>query len=125
MGWRWPHHRLQEASQNHLCQQILEKKPFHLVLSQLGVQNSRYSLVSSRGNFLGTLANGFLARGTSEPGPFGVIVGDPLVKNVVAAIPSARGYAVQVCVEILCLEKHPLIPHSTQQHSLRNLSASA
>lgn len=37
-----------------------------------------------------------IARGTSEPGPFGVIVGDPLVKNVVAAMPTARGYAVQV-----------------------------
>jgi hypothetical protein len=36
------------------------------------------------------------ARGTSEPGPYGVIVGDPLVKNVVAAMPGARGYAVQV-----------------------------
>jgi cutinase len=38
----------------------------------------------------------FAARGTSEPGPFGVIAGDPLVKNVVAAVPGARGYAVQV-----------------------------
>jgi hypothetical protein len=39
----------------------------------------------------------FAARGTSEPGPFGVIVGDPLVKNVAAALPDTRGYAVQVC----------------------------
>ncbi|KAF1809649.1 alpha/beta-hydrolase [Eremomyces bilateralis CBS 781.70] len=36
-----------------------------------------------------------VARGTSEPGPFGIIAGDPLVKNVVAAMPEARGYAVQ------------------------------
>jgi hypothetical protein len=42
------------------------------------------------------LSDVFIARGTSEPGPFGVIVGDPLVTNVVAAMPLARGYAVQV-----------------------------
>jgi hypothetical protein len=40
--------------------------------------------------------NNSAARGTSEPGPFGVIAGDPLVKNVAAAIPDSRGYAVQV-----------------------------
>jgi cutinase len=38
------------------------------------------------------------ARGTSEPGDFGVIVGDPLVRAVTASIPTARGYAVQVSV---------------------------
>jgi len=37
-----------------------------------------------------------IARGTSEPGPFGLIVGDPLVKNVAALVPGSRGYAVQV-----------------------------
>jgi hypothetical protein len=36
------------------------------------------------------------ARGTSEPGPFGVIVGDPLVAAVSKLVPGARGYAVQV-----------------------------
>ncbi|KAF2436099.1 alpha/beta-hydrolase [Tothia fuscella] len=36
-----------------------------------------------------------IARGTSEPGPFGVIVGDPLVRAVSALIPGTRGYAVQ------------------------------
>jgi hypothetical protein len=46
------------------------------------------------------------ARGTSEPGPFGVIAGDPLVKNVVAAIPDARGYAVQVSKPIPLVWSH-------------------
>jgi hypothetical protein len=41
-----------------------------------------------------------VARGTSEPGPFGSIVGDPLVKAVVAAVPGSRGYACQVRVTI-------------------------
>ncbi|KAF2427837.1 alpha/beta-hydrolase, partial [Tothia fuscella] len=34
-----------------------------------------------------------VARGTSEPGLFGVIAGDPLVKDVIAAILETRGYA--------------------------------
>jgi hypothetical protein len=38
----------------------------------------------------------FQARGTSEPGPFGFIVGDPLVAGVKKLLPEARGYAVQV-----------------------------
>jgi hypothetical protein len=38
----------------------------------------------------------YTARGTSEAGPFGVIVGGPLVNNVVTEMPGARGYAVQV-----------------------------
>jgi hypothetical protein len=37
-----------------------------------------------------------LARGTGEPGPFGVVVGDLLVESVTKAIPGSRGYAVQV-----------------------------
>jgi hypothetical protein len=37
------------------------------------------------------------ARGTAEPGPYGLIVGDPLVNSVTKAIPGSRGYAVQVC----------------------------
>lgn len=36
------------------------------------------------------------ARGTSEPGSFGLIVGDGIVNKVKYAIPGARGYAVQV-----------------------------
>jgi len=36
-----------------------------------------------------------VARGTGEPGPFGAIVGDPLVAAVTKAIPESRGYAVQ------------------------------
>jgi cutinase len=36
-----------------------------------------------------------VARGTSEPGSFGLIVGDPLVRAVKAQVPGARGYAVQ------------------------------
>lgn len=36
-----------------------------------------------------------IARGTSEPGPFGTIVGDPLVEGVAALVPGSRGYAVQ------------------------------
>jgi len=35
-----------------------------------------------------------VARGTFEPGPYGVIVGDPLVAAVRAKVPGARGYAV-------------------------------
>lgn len=37
-----------------------------------------------------------VARGTSEPGSFGLIVGDPLVAAVKRQVPGARGYAVQV-----------------------------
>jgi hypothetical protein len=37
-----------------------------------------------------------VARGTGEPGPFGVIVGDGLVNRVKRLVPGARGYAVQV-----------------------------
>jgi hypothetical protein len=37
-----------------------------------------------------------VARGTGEPGPFGVIAGDTLVNTVTKAIPDSRGYAVQV-----------------------------
>lgn len=36
-----------------------------------------------------------VARGTGEPGPLGVVVGDPLVNAVVEAVPGSRGYAVQ------------------------------
>jgi len=36
-----------------------------------------------------------VARGTSEPGPFGSIVGDPLVRAVDKAVPGSRGYACQ------------------------------
>jgi len=36
-----------------------------------------------------------VARGTGEPGPFGVVVGDQIVNAVSKAIPGARGYAVQ------------------------------
>jgi len=35
------------------------------------------------------------ARGTGEPGPYGVVVGDMLVNAVAKAVPGARGYAVQ------------------------------
>jgi hypothetical protein len=37
-----------------------------------------------------------VGRGTSEPGPYGVIVGDPLVAAVQKLLPGARGYSVQV-----------------------------
>jgi hypothetical protein len=36
------------------------------------------------------------ARGTSEIGKFGYRVGDPLIGNVTAILPGARGYPVQV-----------------------------
>jgi len=36
-----------------------------------------------------------VARGTGEPGPFGVVVGDSLVRSVTTEIPGSRGYAVQ------------------------------
>jgi hypothetical protein len=39
-----------------------------------------------------------VARGTGEPGPFGLIVGDGLVNRVKRLVPGARGYAVQVRV---------------------------
>jgi hypothetical protein len=38
-----------------------------------------------------------VARGTSEPGDFGSMVGDPLVARVHKLLPDARGYPVQVC----------------------------
>jgi len=36
-----------------------------------------------------------VARGTGEPGPFGVVVGDMLVQAITKEVPGARGYAVQ------------------------------
>jgi hypothetical protein len=42
------------------------------------------------------LTSHFQARGTSERGPFGSIVGDPLVAGVKKSLPEVRGYAVQV-----------------------------
>jgi len=36
-----------------------------------------------------------VARGTGEPGPFGSVVGDPLVRTVTRLLPGSRGYAVQ------------------------------
>jgi len=36
-----------------------------------------------------------VARGTSEPGPFGLIVGDALVRSVRSQVTGSRGYAVQ------------------------------
>jgi len=36
-----------------------------------------------------------VARGTGEPGPFGSVVGDALVRSVVKELPGSRGYAVQ------------------------------
>ena len=39
---------------------------------------------------------GFKARGTGEPGPFGSVVGDKLVRTVTRQLPGSRGYAVQV-----------------------------
>jgi len=36
-----------------------------------------------------------VARGTGERGPFGGIVGDPLVATITKALPESRGYAVQ------------------------------
>lgn len=41
-----------------------------------------------------------VARGTGEPGAFGVVVGDPLVNAVVDAVPGSRGYAVQYGVKL-------------------------
>jgi hypothetical protein len=38
----------------------------------------------------------YTARGTFEPGPFGLIVGDPLMAAVRAKVPASRGYAVHV-----------------------------
>jgi hypothetical protein len=35
-------------------------------------------------------------RGTGEPGPFGAVVGDPLIAAVTKQLPGSRGYAVQV-----------------------------
>jgi cutinase len=37
----------------------------------------------------------YLARGTGEIGPFGIVVGDTLVPEVAAKVPGSRGYAVQ------------------------------
>lgn len=47
-----------------------------------------------------------LARGTSEPSfpKFGVVVGDPVVSNATRALPSVRGYPVQV--------RHPANPET-------------
>jgi hypothetical protein len=49
-----------------------------------------------------TLTFWFLARGTTEPGTFGLIVGDPLVRRVKAELPGCQAYAVQV--------RNPFIP---------------
>jgi hypothetical protein len=43
-----------------------------------------------------TLMFWLLARGTTEPGSFGIIVGDPLVKRVKAELPGCQAYGVQV-----------------------------
>jgi len=62
-----------------------------------------------------------VARGTSEPGPFGVIAGDPLVKNVVAAVPEARGYAVQypamLSAESVSIGTKDVVDRLTGQHT--------
>src|ERR1700744_2466722 len=40
----------------------------------------------------------FTARGTSEPGQFGTVVGDPLIARVIRDMgKDVRGYPVQVC----------------------------
>lgn len=45
----------------------------------------------------------YTARGTSELGDYGMIVGDPLLALVAAAVPDSRGYAVQVITLIYFL----------------------
>jgi hypothetical protein len=62
------------------------------------------------------------ARGTSEPGPFGSIVGDPLVKAVTVALLGSRGYAVQVGQHLpWYLEVWHIIPSILQQSILKPL----
>jgi cutinase len=41
------------------------------------------------------LTSSFSARGTSEPGTFGLIVGDPLVSAVKKAVPGATGFDIK------------------------------
>lgn len=41
------------------------------------------------------------ARGMSELGDYGMIIGDPLLALVTPVIPESRGYAVQVIVQTL------------------------
>jgi hypothetical protein len=54
--------------------------------------------------------NAVIARGTTErnrdtagepPGKFGIVVGDPLVDNLLKIMPNARGYPVQVLTEFV------------------------
>jgi hypothetical protein len=49
-------------------------------------------------SLLNELLPSWAARGTFEPGPFGVIVGDPLVQAIKSEMKGedVRGYAVQV-----------------------------
>lgn len=60
----------------------------------------RILLRSMRSNALVLLIDSVVARGTGEPGTFGVIAGDQLVAAVTKALPDARGYAVQVSLSI-------------------------
>jgi len=53
-------------------------------------------------------SNRITARGTDEPGPLGVIVGDPLVAKVMQAIPETTAYAVNVRSLLFLLKKTPI-----------------
>lgn len=64
------------------------------------------------------------ARGTSEPGTFGTIVGDPLMKRLSAALFGAEGYAVDVRPFSLLLplatlanpRTHSILPRPPSHH---------
>lgn len=80
-----------------------------------------------------------IARGTSEinavnNGKFGVIVGDPIMGNLTAIMPSARGYPVQVLLRTtsnryLLVANDGSIPHrqmlSPIQRQVESMSSTA
>jgi hypothetical protein len=74
--------------------------PCHLVQSHLDVPSWKLLLASLSCDLdiRQALLIGFTARGTSENGPIGQIVGDPLVARVIRNMKddSAQGYPVQV-----------------------------
>jgi cutinase len=65
-----------------------------------------------------------IARGTGEPGPFGVVVGDLLVGAVAKAVNGSRGYAVQVCTYSSVSYKSS-VANSTKYPANLNMSVSA
>lgn len=86
------------------CQKVSEIKIPEDPLKQLAPGKATFPCDFGAPVKLGNIPTGcakheiIVARGTSEVGPFGVIVGDPLVARVQRDMPgvNVRGYPVQV-----------------------------